>query len=241
MPKYKLTFNAKSSSKNVPLAIRLAERIGSCSYSDDKKTICVRADELSPDLKKILELVRNVKNTMFEIDGTLVIDMADVQNVIKCYRKRRCDGVCTAIKDYDFELEFLGITGHDPGCLYNSDRWDLYPHDDVITSDSTYIFFDKKKFLAHYLRDTWIPEKICKKYNEDYIRSVFDTFPDVIQIELKPDLDELMMYPDMESPRTQDDTDMVVSLSEESIRRLGDEFETRLLKLMKNRGRQDEK
>lgn len=241
MSQYKLTFNAKSSSKNVPLALRLAEKMGTCTYSGDKKTICIMTDVLSPDLKKILELVKNVKGTLFEIHGTLVIDMVDVHNVLHCLRKRRCDGICTAIKDYDFELEFIGITGKDPYCLYNADRWDLYPHDDVINVDENLMHVDTMGFYDHYIEDTWVPPKMCPKYSRDSIRSAFNSFPEVIEIELKPDIDEFMMNPDVESTSSSSDVDMVVHLSGESIKRLGDEIELRMLQIMKNKGLLDEK
>jgi len=224
MAKYKLTFNAKSSSKNVPLALRLAERIGGCSYSDDKKTICVRADELSPDLKKILELVKNIKGTILEIDGRLVIDMIDVQNVLKCYRKRRCEGVCTAVKDYDFQLEFIGATTKDPYTFYNADRWELYPHDGVVEFDSVRMLVDKKKFYKYYLEDTFVPRKMCVKYNKDAIREAFAHLPDVIEVELQPDSDEFMMNPAVSSTSYPGESDMIVQLSKETIKELAEEL-----------------
>ncbi|HPL17950.1 MAG TPA: hypothetical protein PL180_14755 [Spirochaetota bacterium] len=235
MSRYKLSFNVRSSSKNVPLAIRLAERIGNYSYSDDKKTICLRSDELSPDLKKILELVKNIKGTIFEIDGKLVIDMLDVQNVLKCYRKRRCEGVCTAIKDYDFQLEFIGATIKDPYALYNSDRWEIYEHDGVVEFDSVRMLIDKKKFYKYYLEDTFVPRKMCSKYNKDAIREAFAHLPDVIEVELQPDIDEFMMNPLAESSSTLDDTDMTVSLSKESIKELADELTKSIIKVLERR------
>ncbi len=233
MAKYKLTFNPKSSSKNVPLAIRLAERMGNFSYSDDKKTISLKSDELSPDLKKILEFVKNIKGTILEIDGRLVVDMVDVKNVLKCYQKRHCEGVCTAVKDYDFELEFIGATTKDPYTFFNADRWELYPHDGVVEFDSVRMLVDKKKFYKYYLEDTYVPRKMCGKYNKDAIREAFSHLPDVIEVELQPDIDEFMMNPAIESSSPSNDADMVVYLSRESIKELVDEIEKRVLKIIK--------
>jgi len=235
MPKYKLTFNAKSSSKNIPLAIRLAERMGNYSYSDDKKTICVRSDELSPDLKKILELVKNIKGTILEIDGRLVDDMEDVQNVLKCYRKRRCEGVCTAVRDYDFEMEFIGATVKDPYALYNSERWGLYQHDGVVEFDSVRMLIDKKKFYKYYLEDTFVPRKMCSKYNKDAIREAFASFPDVTEVDLQPDIDELMMNPVVNSTAYPGDSDMIVHLSKETIKELVDELSKCIMKALERR------
>jgi len=231
MPKYKLTFNARSSSKNVPLAIRLVERIGSYSYFDDKKTICLRSDELSPDLKKILELVKNIKGTILEIDGRLVVDMVDVQNVLKCYRKRRCEGVCTAVKDYDFELEFIGATTKDPYTFYNADRWELYPHDGVIEFDSVRMLIDKKKFYNYYLEDTFVPRKMCSKYNKDVIKEVFSSLSDMIEVGLHPDIDEFMMNPAVDSTTYPGESDMIVHLSKESVKELADELSKSIMKV----------
>lgn len=235
MPKYKLTFNARSSSKNVPLALRLAERMGNYSYSDDKKTICLRSDELSPDLKKILELVKNIKGTILEIDGRLVVDMVDVQNVLKCYRKRRCEGVCTAIKDYDFELEFIGATTKDPYTLYNAGRWELYQHDGVVEFDSVRMLVDKKKFYRHYLEDTFVPRKMCSKYNKDVIKEAFSSLPDVIEVGLQPDIDEFMMNPAVNSTTYSDESDMTVHLSKESVKELADELSKCIIKALERR------
>lgn len=235
MPQYKLSFNARSSSKNVPLAIRIAERMGTHTYSDDKKTIFLKTDVLSPDLKKILELVKNIKGTMFEIDGTLIVDMADVQSVLKCYRKRRCEGVCTATKDYSFELECIGATVKDPYALYNAERWGLYEHDGVIEFDSVRMLIDKKKFYKYYLEDTFVPRKMCCKYNKDAIREAFAHFPDVIEVELQPDIDEFMMNPDVSSTAYPGESDMIVQLSKETIKELVDELSKCIMKALERR------
>lgn len=235
MPKFKLTFNPKSSSKNIPLAIRLAERMGGYSYSEDKKTICLMSSELTPDLKKILEFVKNIKGTILEIDGRLVVDMLDVQNVLKCYRKRRCEGVCTAVKDYDFQLEFIGATTKDPYTFYNADRWELYPHDGVVEFDSVRMLVDKKKFYKYYLEDTYAPRKMCGKYNKDAIREAFAHLPDVIEVELQPDIDEFMMNPDVSSTAYPGESDMIVQLSKKTIKELAEELSKSILKVLERR------
>ncbi len=151
---------------------------------------------------------------------------------MECDSKQRCQGICTAIKDYDFQLQYIGIIPKDPSSFYNSARWRLFYHDDAIAkSTSKLLTLIRDVYLQHYLEDTSVAKIICPMYNHDKILQAFDAVPSIIRIDLSDDYSSILnrlMNQNHCGDHENNEGEMVVDLSNKSIKAIGEEIVQRL-------------
>ncbi len=228
MAKYILAFNSRSKSMRIPRAISLVKSAFIHSYYELDGFIIIECDKITRSFKGLLELVRTIKGTKVEVDSELVPDINELMAIINCSRKRYCNGICIILKDYYFQLEFLGITGRDHSAFCNTARWDIYEYDDVIVEFQDHLVIKRDLFLEHYIDDTLIAKKVCSSYCLERIEQRFSELPEIIIIEkvIDPsDISEALAN----APSTE--IDMTVHLSKESIEAIGEQIAKRLREL----------
>ncbi len=232
---YKLTFNSKSKSHKISEAIKIAKDNYPKTYMDTGDNISISTSNCNRSFGKILRIVKNIKGTSLEIDGESVIEIDKILSIIECGYRSKCNGICTIINDYEFQLEMLGVTPKDHNALYNSGRWAFFHYDDAIEqSSSHYLVLKRDVYLKHYLQDTSLPSKICNKYNCAQILEAFNALPNLIRIDFDDDnysiIDNLMKA---DNGRESDhpEGEMVVDISQKSIEALGKEIAKRLSEL----------
>ncbi len=188
----------------------------------------------------MLKLVKNLKSTKLEIDNETVFEVDNFLSIMECENKSKCNGICTILHDYDFQLEVLGITKKDPVALYNSGRWALFSYDDAIQKRSNeQLILIRDVYLKHYLEDTGMARKICPMYNRDEILNAFKELSYSINIDVSEDYSNIIDQMMAENHSDQSDEqrgEMTVDLSNESIKALGEEIAKRLDKFLKIHG-----
>lgn len=237
MKTYKLTFNNKSKALKIPEAIKIARSSFPKTTTETNNSISIISFKYNRSFKNILELVKSIKGTILEIDNEKIGDLNQFIEIMECDSKQRCQGICTAIGDYDFQLEYIGIIPKESSQFYNSARWRLYYHDDVIaTSTSKLLTLKRDVYLQHYLEDTSVAKNICPKYNLDKIIQSFDTLQSIIKIDLSDDYSSMFdQFIDRKQcgESEKQEGEMVVDLSNKSIKAIGEELANRLAKLLK--------
>lgn len=234
---YKLTFNSKSKSHKIPEAIKIAKDNFPKTYMDTGNNISILTYNCNKSFGKILRIVKNIKGTSLEVDSEMVIEIDNFISIMECENKRKCNGICTILYDYEFQLECIGIIPKDPNAFYNTGRWAFYNHDDVIDkSTPNYLILKRDVYLKHYLEDTKLPAKICIKYNRSQILEAFKVLPNLIRIDFDDDnystIDNLMKADNCQGS-DYSDGEMTVDISQKSIEALGEEIIKRLTRIFK--------
>jgi len=171
--------------------------------------------------------VKSLKGTMFHIDEKNVLDLNEISSIIDCYNKNTCLGICTIVKDYKFLLEVMGLIGYiEEDMVYNIDRFVIHLTEEVILyHDAESVTIDKKKFLSQYLNDIWMVTYLCSKVNVEAIKLAFMKLPMIIELSAYDFTKDLLIGG---SNHETDYADIVVRLSDDSIKKVGDEIEKRL-------------
>ncbi len=111
---YRLTFNSKSKSVKLPEAIQLAKINFPKTYTETGNAISILAYECNRSFLRIIKLVYNLRGTLLEIDGESVVDINKFISIVVCENRDKCNGICTILYDYEFQLECIGIIPKDP-------------------------------------------------------------------------------------------------------------------------------
>lgn len=232
---YRLTFNSKSKSVKLPEAIQLAKINFPKTFTEIGNVTTIMTHECNRLFLRIIRLVYNLKGTSVEIDGEAVNDINKFISIVECENRNKCNGICTILYDYEFQLECIGIIPKDPNAFYNTGRWAFYNHDDVIEkSTPNYLLLKRDVYMKHYREDMALPARVCNKYNNSKILEAFNALPDTIRIDFSDDnfsiIDQLMKA-DNGHESDYPEGEMVVDISKKSIEALGKEIAKRLSEL----------
>ncbi len=222
----------------IPQAIKIARSSFPKTTTETSNSISIISFKYNRSFKNILELVKSIKGTILEVDNDKIIDIYQFMNIMECDNHHQCQGICTAIGDYDFQLQYIGIIPKDSSAFINSARWRLFYYDDAIEKSTSKVLTLKRDvYLQHYLNDTSVATNICLLYNQDKIIQAFDSLPSIIQIDLSDDYSSMF---DQRMGRKQygesenQGGEMVVDLSQKSIKAIGEEIARMLQEFYKS-------
>ncbi|MFX1504677.1 MAG: hypothetical protein ACFFDC_01060 [Promethearchaeota archaeon] len=185
-------FNSKSSGQNVPEAIRLAEKHNGIIEDRYYKINFDSPEE--KDLKKLFELVGNLKGTAISVNGEEPVVAHKFFYAVNCPEKFLCKGVCRHVRiGYKNIEEFLEINSEniEDGVLSTSDDNLIRRMADfleILGEDKFQI--DKSRFLEYFLLETEMEEKFCEKFNLTKIENEIEKLPKEIKLVPSEEIEE---------------------------------------------------
>ncbi len=177
-------FNSKSSGQNVPEAIRLAEKLGGV-IKDRFYKINFESPE-NKDLRKIFELVGNLKGSAISINGEEPVVAQKFFYAVNCPEKFLCKGICKHVLiGYDNIDEFMEKNSENTinGILSTSDQ-DLirYMSDylEVLGEDKFRI--DKTRFMEYLHIEIEMEKKFCENFDLIKVENEIEKLPKEINL-----------------------------------------------------------
>jgi len=177
-------FNSKSSGQNVPEAIRIAERCG--GFIQDKFYKIKFDDPENKDLKKLFELVGNLKGTVIVMGDEEPVVAHKFFNAVNCPEKLLCKGTCRHVRlgYYDI-LSFLEYYSENiENNVFSTTEQVLitYLTDFLEELEENRFKLNKEVFLDYFKRETEMENKFCQKYNINKAQEAIDKLPDEIKL-----------------------------------------------------------
>ncbi|MFX1501414.1 MAG: hypothetical protein ACFFDH_10680, partial [Promethearchaeota archaeon] len=177
-------FNSRSSGQNIPEAIRIAEKCG--GFIEDKFYKIKFNDPQDDNLKKLYELVGNLKGSAVILDDKEPIVARKFFNAVSCPEKLLCKGTCKHVRfGYQDILEFLELNSESiEDNVYSTYRQNLLINltDFLEEFEENRFRFNKKAFLNYFKQETEMETKFCDKYNFNDAQKAIERLPDEIKI-----------------------------------------------------------
>ncbi|MFX0138023.1 MAG: tetratricopeptide repeat protein [Candidatus Hodarchaeota archaeon] len=171
-----LKFNSKSSGLGVKEACKIAERN---KLQKEGNYYIVKFTELTKDLKKLLDLIGNLKYTTLLLDGTEV-DLKKVKNILFCRDEKLCRGICRHIRIGWSPLDRLINIFSDPrmGKVFL-----VRELSDFIEKISDNEFKIERDFIKNYINDEYsLENQYCNKYDIEKIQKTINKLPEKFSI-----------------------------------------------------------
>ncbi|MFX1504678.1 MAG: hypothetical protein ACFFDC_01065 [Promethearchaeota archaeon] len=179
-------FNSKSRGRNIPEAIRIAER---CKGIIEDRYYKVKfSDPQDKDLDKLNQLVKRLKGTAIVLgDGETVVPHKFLK-AVNCSERSLCKGICRHVGlGYHHIQNFLDdYSGYiDNDILTTSDQ-DLirFLSKFLEKVDEKRFKFNNRLFLEHFIRQTEMENRFCEKYEINKARTEIMNLPNEIRLDL---------------------------------------------------------
>jgi hypothetical protein len=152
---YKLLFYAKGTSKSIPQAIRLSKKL-KASIDEKKKQYTLEFQEFKGDFKKLVSLVKNLRETELYYNDNEIDDIELYVNILSCPRKRSCKGVCILDDNYKEIFQCIGLFQRPSFTCYNEYIFESLGNPELILDikDDQQLTIDTEILKDQYFEDT---------------------------------------------------------------------------------------
>ncbi|HEC39615.1 hypothetical protein LCGC14_1280900 [marine sediment metagenome] len=193
-------FNSKSSGQNVPEAIRLAEKHGAVIENKFYK-INFESQE-NKDLKKLFELVGNLKGSAISVNGEESVVANKFFYAVNCPEKLLCKGICKHIGiGYNNIEDFLEKNSEniENGIFSTSDENLIRFMSDYLEDLGEDKFkIDRDRFLEYFRIETEMEEKFCKKFDLTKVENEIEKLPKEIILVPYEEIEEEYVFSEVE-------------------------------------------
>jgi hypothetical protein len=227
MAKYLVKYNFCSRSPNVEAANRLAKTIDKKPETIDGHYYIIKGSELTSETIELVSLVSGWKGTEFYINDKMVNDLENIDLIINCDRKHFCTGDCFFLNKWSRIFTLLKNPNVEMDEIVTEKTFNVDAHPDIVLDSNSEYFSVKTMYLKDDFEEfCQMSLDFCPKFDKYKYYGIFKSIPESIKIRR---IDYNYIQKNKEALQEKEINDSL----NEMIRRIGDELETRLRRVLK--------
>jgi hypothetical protein len=226
-----LRYNSKSRSFKIKEINGIATKLG---VIVDEKSYIIKVDSYNSKFLRLLELTKDIKNTIVLLNDREIFDIDNLINLFGCKKRLYCSGECRYIgHNWSIILNYLSFDQNGikkninniPQITENLFDLDNFPEIMVDSSDKDF-YLNKKELINSFQQHAKLITTLCPKFKIEKYRNRFQSLPEKIKI-------IRMTYEDMRKIKDEIEEEQGQIAMENIIEKIGTEFEKRLRKVLK--------
>ena len=228
-----LRYNSKSRSFKIKEINRIANKLG-VNVDDDEKKYIIRANSYNSKFLRLLELTKDIKNTVVLLNDKEIFDIDNLIYLYGCKKRLYCSGECNYLgHNWSVVLNYLSFDQNGikenikniPQITENLFDLDNFPEIIIDSTDKDF-YLNKKELISSFQEHAKLITTLCQKFKIEKYRNRFQSLPEKIKI-------RRMTYEDIRRIRDEIEEEQGQIAMENIIEMVGNEFEKRLRRVFK--------